>query len=99
MPKLRRFVVIAMLGSALAADRVAVAAPVLRPQVINVARRFTRRLVVSFRRTIPAAAIREYRQRQDLAPAQTITTVVADEPVPSPFDGSPALYRLPPPAL
>lgn len=87
---------VACVATALTADRLAAAAPVLRPQVLDVARQITRRLVVSFRQTIPAIRVREYHREGAETPLDP-AVFIAEEPTALPFGSTPSLYRLPPP--
>jgi len=62
MRRARTILTITLLATALCADRAATAAPLLRPQVADVARQVVRRLSVSFRRTMPAMCLQPSRQ-------------------------------------
>lgn len=98
MRNAQRLILIACMTSALAADRVAASAPSVRPVVLQTARQLAGRLVISFRRTVPA--VRMQRARCDEVGPQTAAVdfapVVAQA---HPCDFSPEQYRLPPPAL
>lgn len=88
---------VAFVATALCADRVATAAPMLRPEVVSIARRLASRLVVSFRGTIPAVRIHETRDHKPslvalAAPAAEQSDVVQRVTI-SPFQ-----FRLPPPS-
>lgn len=90
---------VAFVATALAADRVAVAVPASRPPIAEAARRFAGRLVVSFRRTIPAARLREYRSGEATpAPLIAFGPIETDDAIPA-FAFSPFEFRLPPPSL
>ena len=75
------------------------AAPANKPQAVSVARRLAAKLTCSFRQVVPAAPLAPLRVSNDTS------TVVAIIPPASvllplaPFDSSPALFPLPPPAL
>lgn len=98
MRNAQRLILIACMTSALAADRVAAAAPSVRPVVLQTARQIAGRLVISFRRTVPA--VRMQQARCDEAKPQTAATAFAPAAAQAhPCDFSPQQYRLPPPAL
>jgi hypothetical protein len=94
----QRLFMIACVATALAADRVCAAAPVLRPQIIDVARTITRRLVVSFRQVVPAARMR-HEPSESPGVLRALPVRPARQPLVLPFDSSPAEYRLPPPLI
>jgi hypothetical protein len=85
-----------VMTAALCADRVAVAAPQLRPQRVSVAARVMQRLTVSLCRVVPLARVIETRQSQasaiPLARAHKSGPIL--RPPLSPFE-----FRLPPPAV
>jgi len=92
----RQVIAVTLVAAALCADRVAVAAPVLRTQhkTSTATERLVTRLTSSFRRVIPAARVIQIR-RDGLA---LLPCTIAPEPVhvsPSPI--SPFQFRLPPP--
>ena len=70
-----------------------------KPQAVSVARRLAAKLTTSFRQVLPAARLTPLRVTTDTT---TVVAIVpaASVPLPlAPFDNSPALYPLPPPAL
>ena len=76
----------------------AAAAPAKQPQAASDARRLVTKLTSSFRQVVPAARLAPMRVTGDTTQvASIVPTSIA--PPSSPFDGSPALYPLPPPAL
>lgn len=83
-----------VMAAALCADRVAVAAPQIRPQMASVASRVMDRLSLSLRRVVPTITVVETR-REGVA---VQSTVVAPEPVlVQQLPLSPFQFRLPPP--
>jgi hypothetical protein len=91
----RQVIAVTLVAAALCADRVVVAAPVLRvPHKTTATERLVTRLTISFRRVIPAArVIQTRRDGLVLLPCE-----VAPEPVHvSPPPTSPFQFRLPPP--
>jgi hypothetical protein len=96
MNRTRRVLMVAMVATALSADRLAAAAPAARPQVSQAARQFAGRLVGSFRRAIPAVRLREFR-REEVAVCRPARSVAPEPQALTPFDASPTQYRLPPP--
>lgn len=91
----RQVIAVTLVAAALCADRVVVAAPVLRVQHKTTAtERLVTRLTSSFRRVIPAARVIQVR-RDGLA---LLACSIAPEPVQiSPPPMSPFEFRLPPP--
>jgi hypothetical protein len=83
--------------TALCADQVAVAAPTMRPQVVELAGRIVNRLTRSFRQSVTVEMPVHARQRPG-EPSRVEPSVVPQSEVPhrpiSPFQ-----FRLPPPAL
>lgn len=62
-------IAVVMLTTALAADRAAMAGPILRPQIADTARRVADHLSRTFRHVVPAASLCQRRQSQ---PAVTL---------------------------
>jgi hypothetical protein len=92
---MRKVIVVVMLAGALCADRVATAAPQVRPQVVEIARNMTRRLSINLRRVVPATRLHETRQEGIARIDATCVRVV-----PADYDHlalSPFQFRLPPP--
>ena len=89
---------VAFLATALFADRFAAAAPAEAPRIVQVARNFTRRLVINLRRTIPSATLR-YSQRIERTIAVRPSFAGNVAPVIHSSDFSPFAYRLPPPVI
>ncbi len=98
MNRTRRVLMVAVVASALAVDHFASAAPVSRPPVTEVARKLAGRLVVSFKRTIPAIRLREYRASEPTAQPELFPAVTASDSIPH-FDFAPFQFRLPPPLI
>jgi plasmid stabilization system protein ParE len=96
MQRRHQVIAVVMLATALAADRVATAAaPVLRPQIVQTARKISDRLTRSFREVVPA---------QRMTPARIVRVVTAaPDRIPShqtrihSSAGSVFRFRLPPP--
>lgn len=88
------------LVTAVFADRYAVAAPAAqqRAHVGEVAKRLASRLVVHFRRTVPAARLYAFQRGQPAALPMRIEAANEGELI-EPFEVSPFQFRLPPPAL
>jgi hypothetical protein len=99
MTQTRRVVMVAFVASALCADRMAsAAAPLVRPEVVCVARRITTRLAASFRHTVPAARLLEEQALKPIAPARP--TLAVNVPATFfPVEVSPFQFRLPPPLV
>ena len=98
--KQRQVLAVLAVTTALCADHVATAAPVLRPQVGHLAGRIVNRLTQSFGRAVADAARVLPRQRvltARPAPRDSVAPTVAVAPVPQPL--SPFQFRLPPPTL
>ncbi len=97
MKRTRHVLAIALVATALCADRAVAAAPALRPQAGSVAGRLVSRLSTSFRRVVPSVRVYETR-RDGFAPASVSS-------IPMDFDSagfrprllSPLQLRLPPP--
>lgn len=87
---------VAFVATALAADRMAAASPVLRPQVGQVARRVADRLVLSFRRVVCAVEVQPLRRQERIESQRSILPVV--DQIVYWVDFSPFQNRLPPPA-
>ena len=91
----RQVIAVTLVAAALCADRVAVAAPVLRPQAATAAAEsLVSRLTSSFRRVVRSVKVIETR-REDASvkatPLAPESVIVAPRPV-TPFQ-----FRLPPP--
>ena len=86
-----------MLATALAADRVVIAAaPVFRPQIVQTARRISDRRSRSFRQVVPAQRIEAARSVRFVA---VVADVVVDhQAIVHPTTPDPFQFRLPPPA-
>ena len=97
MKRAQRLVMVACVATALCADRVGAAVPSLRPQAIETARTIAGRLVVSFRRIVPAVRLHEAR-REERPIALRPVCREASAPHTHPCPLAPSLYRLPPPA-
>ena len=98
MRKTRTVLAVALVATALCADRVAVAAP-QGPQAASltqVARRVVVRLTVSFRQAVPGVTIHEVRQEGDAA-GQRVAAVPATPLGVHTVQGTPFQFRLPPP--
>src|SRR5687768_221005 len=94
----RRALMVAMLATALCADRAIAAAPRLAPQVGEMARQIAGRLSSSFRRTVPS--IHLHQSRQEMSAPQTATAlVIATSPAVHNAQSSPFQFRLPPPTV
>ena len=86
-------------ATALAADAVSAAAPTNRPQLIQNARQLAGRLVVSFKRTIPASRFGSL-QRTDAQPSAARRQMTfTPQAVFHPTEISAFQFRLPPPTL
>ena len=83
--------------TALCADQVAVAAPTMRPQVVELAGRIVNRLTKSFRQTVTVELPVDARQRSGDTSRPELS-VVPESDVPH-RSISPFQFRLPPPAL
>jgi hypothetical protein len=98
MRRHRHLLAVALLTTALCADRAALAAPVERPAAVEVAGRFIQRLEVSLRRTMPPLRLYQPRTPNSKpAPAPVVfAQVISKAPSIqlSPFD-----FRLPPPLI
>lgn len=97
MRRTHQVIAVMMLATALAADRVAAAAPNLRPQIATTARRISAQITRSFREVIPV-------QRMAVARSVRPALVIPDQPavdqaVVHPAVGPSHQFRLPPPSL
>lgn len=95
MRKLRVALTVALVTTAVCADRALAAAPALRPNITLAARQFADRLAVNLRQTVLAPRLRPERREEgasvvpmDQAPAR---------PVLHASELSPFQFRLPPP--
>ena len=93
----QKIIAIVMLTTALAADRAAAAAPILRPQIADTARRVADHLSRSFQQVIPVTRMRELRLSRPavILPAPRPVRQVHLHQTP---DGE-YRFRLPPPLL
>lgn len=89
---------VTFVATALFADRCANAAPALKPEVIQVARRLAGRLVINLRRTIPAMRLHSLRT-ETRAPLEFLAQITTADPVIHSSYSSPHRFRLPPPTL
>ncbi len=92
-----QLIAIVMLATALTADRIATAAPVLRPQIVQTARRITDRLSRSFRQVVPAHRITQTRCITNIPVPEN--RVMENQTTIHPTPPTPHHYRRPPPAL
>lgn len=87
---------VAFVATAISADRLSAAAPALRPQMSEAARKLAGRLVISFRRTVPSVRLVAF--RRDERPQPASPPVFLDRPpVVHCHELSPFQHRLPPP--
>jgi hypothetical protein len=97
MTRIRQALAVALVATALCADRPAVAAPAERSQPESVATKLVEHLSVSFRRMAPAVRFDEVHQGEVpvvIAPAKSQPQRPRIQQELSPFQ-----FRLPPPAL
>jgi hypothetical protein len=97
MTRIRQALAVALVATALCADRPVVAAPVVRAQPDSVATKLFEHLSVSFRRMAPAVRFNEVHRGEVpvvIAPAKTEPQLARVQQTLSPFQ-----FRLPPPAL
>jgi hypothetical protein len=105
MNRARQVLAIALVATALCADRTFAAAPELRERPQNggssVAGRLVSRLSVSFRQVVAVARVYEARQEPDASPEAGTLARCSGDPSVALFSTriSPLLLRLPPPAL
>ena len=94
----RHVLTIALVATALCADRAVASAPALRPAVADVAGDLVTRLSVRFARVVPAVRVVEVRTFDRVEPSPTIRT---DDLTSTGFTTRllPQFLRLPPPAL
>jgi len=100
MARTSRVLMVAFVATALAADRVSTAAPMLRPTNISTtARQFASRLTTGLRRCVSVVRFqplrRDERPKSDSAP----TAVVSSPLVLHPCRFSPFNFRIPPPVF
>ena len=97
MHRARKVLLVAFVATALSADRmVSAAAPTMRPQVMDSARRLAGRLVVNLRRTVPQTFCRTEARNAIASPVLPVER--AAEPIHiQPVQVSPFQFRLPPP--
>lgn len=89
---------VALVATALCADRVAVAAPVNRPQVSEMAGRLVNRLTVGLRRVMPAVRLHEARQEGAAAYVAVLNSCLQPS-ISARQSFSPFQFRLPPPLV
>jgi len=89
---------VTFVATAICADRYASAAPSLRPQMAESARKLAGRLVITLRRTVPAVRFEPYRRDGRAAASVGLVTEVESILV-HPAQTQPFQFRLPPPAL
>ena len=90
-------IAITLVTAALCADRAVVAAPILQPQMTNVASRLVSRLNAQFQRVAPA--IRVYQNQNDSVLSAEKHVLVSDISACYRTRLSPLLLRLPPPLV
>lgn len=88
---------VAFVAVALSADRAIAAAPALRPEMAETARKVVNRIVVSFRRTIPTIRLAAARRHSSETQQSGFVAVVDQWLYQHAF--SPFEFRLPPPAV
>src|SRR5437867_4353012 len=101
MHRTRQMLVATVLTTSLitGAAKGAQAAPAAKPQAVSVARRLAAKLTTSLRQVVPAARLAPLRVGNDTSTVVAIIPAMSALPQVAPFDGSPALYPLPPPTL
>jgi len=99
MRKTRKVLAVALVATALCADRIAVASPQQAQEgtLTQVARRVVVRLSVSFRRVVPGVRIHQARQEGESAGWRVVAEPV--KPLVHLVQGLPFQFRLPPPAM
>src|SRR3954471_12239275 len=101
MKRTRHVLAVALVATALCADRAIAAAPTVRADMAaTAAGRLVTRLSVRFRRVVPS--VRLYQSRQDaLKPAAAQTRIAPDFAPATPHQSllDPFQFRLPPPAF
>ena len=101
MKRTRHVLAVALVATALCADRAIAAAPTVRADMAaTAAGRLVSRLSVRFRRVVPS--VRLYQSRQDALKPALVQTHVAPDAEPtnlSPSLQSPFQFPLPPPSL
>jgi hypothetical protein len=97
MTRIRQALAVALVATALVADRPAVAAPVERAQPESVATKLVEHLSVTFRRMAPAVRLDEVRQVEVPVVAQPTTSQPQLSRIQQTL--SPCQFRLPPPTL
>ena len=98
MRRSRHVLAAVVVVTALCADRVATAAPQVRPQVSQLARTVANKLSASFRRVVPSIRFVEDRRLGAFASTVDMRTEVRTPAVHA-TQGSPFQFRLPPPTL
>jgi hypothetical protein len=93
----RNIIAITLVAAALCADRAVVAAPILRPQMTNVASRLVSRLSARFQRVTPAILI--YQNQNDAIVSAEKHVLISDTTACFGTRLSPLLLRLPPPGV
>lgn len=98
MRKTRVILTVALVATALCADRAAAATPVLRPQLTEAARSFADRLSSNLRRVIATVRLTPQRQSTGVViasvPRRSVVAPVVHASQLSPFQ-----FRLPPPVI
>ena len=97
MTRIRQALAVALVATALCADRPAVAAPVERSQPESVATKLVEQLSVSFRRMAPVVRFDEV-QHQEVSAVTRPTKAQPQRPCIQ-QELSPFQFRLPPPSL
>lgn len=90
-------IAVTLVATAICADRVAVAVPVVAPTG-QLAARLIQRLTLRFRRVVAAATLYQPR-REDRGCSDPAPLVICDRAAPAPIRLSPFQFRLPPPPL
>ena|SRR5687768_15709021 len=100
MTRTRRILMVAMVATALSADRAFAAAPQLRPQMSDAARKLAVRLLVVFRRSMGSARLQVARQLRRISrPRPLRLSTLMQHILGHPAEFTPFQYRLPPPVL
>ena len=98
MRKTRKVLAVALVATALCADRMGALSPRQAQEgtLTQVARRVVVRLTVSFRQAVPGVRIHQVRQEGESTPQRIVAEPA--EPMVHLVQGSPFQFRLPPPA-
>ncbi|HTL30849.1 MAG TPA: hypothetical protein VL282_16580 [Tepidisphaeraceae bacterium] len=97
MTRIRQALAVALVATALCADRPATATPVERVQPESVATKLVEHLSVSFRRMAPAVRLDEVRRTE--VPTANAPLAIASQSATAQHVHSPFQFRLPPPIL